>query len=487
MQGILGFKDCFTFKYTISVMKFITKLNAKYRISVFLLVISMFTPFLSFSQPKPIECKASFYADFFHGRKTANGEIYNQKQLTAAHRSLPFGTILKVTNTENQQSVVVRVNDRGPYVKGRGIDLSKAAASQIGIIRKGVGNVVIEPLNNDAAYMEYVSGYSQNEEGALYTYEDDLNGGKSYESAYPVTTSLTSQIEDTPSQPLMQTPPDYYESSIQNMKYTPDGLFTIGNAVVYPDASEGKVMKNGEKYNGGTYVCAHNKYPVGSYLKITRKSDPNLSVVVQVAENQPGIMDYDIQLSWIAASDLELIDAYDRSVIVEEIMVTHLDALPELEHSSASKTTNPERSIEIDFFDGSASLRGEGALSVESAANQSMTKRGEALPVNNLDQEEVLKTGGLGLFRLEASRVPENGYGIQIAVVSQYREVLEISDKLFQNGIQNTLIHSDLVGNEEVLRYIVGPFDSKEEAEQLKSKLEGENIYGMIIRLEPLR
>ena len=87
---------------------------------------------------------ASYYAEKFQGRKTASGEIYNMNKFTAAHRSLPFNTEIKVTNLENSRSVIVRVNDRGPFAKGRIIDLSKAAASQIGLLRKGVGKVRVE-------------------------------------------------------------------------------------------------------------------------------------------------------------------------------------------------------------------------------------------------------------------------------------------------------------------------------------------------------
>ena len=73
---------------------------------------------------------ASYYAEKFHGKRTSNGEIFNMNDLTCAHKSLPFNTILKVTNLSNGKSVQVRVNDRGPFVAGREIDLSKAAAKK---------------------------------------------------------------------------------------------------------------------------------------------------------------------------------------------------------------------------------------------------------------------------------------------------------------------------------------------------------------------
>ena len=81
---------------------------------------------------------ASFYGEKWNGRRTANGEIFNTYELTAAHKSLPFGTKVKVVNKTNGKSVVVRINDRGPFVKGRTIDLSKKAFRSIASINKGV-------------------------------------------------------------------------------------------------------------------------------------------------------------------------------------------------------------------------------------------------------------------------------------------------------------------------------------------------------------
>jgi rare lipoprotein A len=89
---------------------------------------------------------ASWYGPNFHGRKTANGEVYDQMALTAAHKELPFGTILKVTNPRNGKSAVVRINDRGPYIEGRDLDLSKGAAFAIGMLEKGVVDVEVERL-----------------------------------------------------------------------------------------------------------------------------------------------------------------------------------------------------------------------------------------------------------------------------------------------------------------------------------------------------
>lgn len=90
--------------------------------------------------------KASYYHDRFNGRRTASGAPYNKHDLSAAHRTLPLGTRVRVTDAHSGRSVVVRINDRGPYARGRVIDLSRAAASEIGLIAKGVGKVQLEVL-----------------------------------------------------------------------------------------------------------------------------------------------------------------------------------------------------------------------------------------------------------------------------------------------------------------------------------------------------
>jgi rare lipoprotein A len=88
--------------------------------------------------------EASYYSNTFHGRKTASGERYNRDALTAAHRTLPFGTMVRVTRKSNGKTVTVRINDRGPHKRGRIIDLSRAAALRIGLVTDGVAQVGIE-------------------------------------------------------------------------------------------------------------------------------------------------------------------------------------------------------------------------------------------------------------------------------------------------------------------------------------------------------
>jgi len=90
---------------------------------------------------------ASWYGPRFNGKYTANGEVFNQSAFTAAHKNLKFGTLLKLTNLRNNKSIVVRINDRGPYVNGRQLDLSKAAALSLGMIERGVVKLKVEEIS----------------------------------------------------------------------------------------------------------------------------------------------------------------------------------------------------------------------------------------------------------------------------------------------------------------------------------------------------
>jgi len=89
---------------------------------------------------------ASFYAHRFHGAPTASGELYDESELTAAHRTLPLGTRVRVTNLRNDKSVVLTINDRGPWLRRRIIDVSRRAARELGFIRNGIARVRVEVL-----------------------------------------------------------------------------------------------------------------------------------------------------------------------------------------------------------------------------------------------------------------------------------------------------------------------------------------------------
>ena len=122
-------------------------------LSIWILLLLLGSTVAAFEQ----EGLASWYGGKFQGRQTASGEIFDTNQFTAAHKTLPFGTIVKVTNLETGESTVVRINDRGPFIPGRIIDLSRAAAAAIGLAGKGVAKVRIQVISPDSPEAEAVA------------------------------------------------------------------------------------------------------------------------------------------------------------------------------------------------------------------------------------------------------------------------------------------------------------------------------------------
>ncbi len=113
-----------------------------------LFLFCLFAPCLLFAQETG---GVSYYADKFQGKATSSGELYDKNAYTAAHRTLPFGTKLKVTNLKNKKVVVVKVNDRGPFSRNRVIDVSRVAAEKLDLVRAGTGEVSIEKISDSLA------------------------------------------------------------------------------------------------------------------------------------------------------------------------------------------------------------------------------------------------------------------------------------------------------------------------------------------------
>lgn len=111
-------------------------------------LLLIFTFNYSFADSYPeIIGEASYYSNRLHGRKTSSGELYNMHKFTCAHKTYPFGTVLKVTNLKNNAFIHVTVNDRGPYAKSRIVDLSMAAAKELNMVQSGVARVKVEIMS----------------------------------------------------------------------------------------------------------------------------------------------------------------------------------------------------------------------------------------------------------------------------------------------------------------------------------------------------
>ncbi|MBN2811103.1 MAG: septal ring lytic transglycosylase RlpA family protein [Spirochaetales bacterium] len=125
-------------------------MNKKYGCLAFSLLLAAFAAHAQ-SEIIKLDASISWYGADFHGRPTSSGEIFDMNAMTAAHKTLPFGTMLEVVNLDNKKKAVVRVNDRGPFVDDRELDVSKAAAEQLGIIESGLGRASIRKIGAESA------------------------------------------------------------------------------------------------------------------------------------------------------------------------------------------------------------------------------------------------------------------------------------------------------------------------------------------------
>lgn len=119
-------------------------------LAIFICLFFIASALPAFARAHALEGKASWYGTSAHGRKTANGTVFDRDDFTAAHKTLPFGTVVRVYNLENGKNILVDITDRGPFKKGRVVDVSRKAAEAVGLLSCGVAPVVVEPVSDKA-------------------------------------------------------------------------------------------------------------------------------------------------------------------------------------------------------------------------------------------------------------------------------------------------------------------------------------------------
>jgi rare lipoprotein A len=180
------------------------------------------------------EGMASWYGRKFHGRKTSNGEIYDMYAMTGAHKTLPMGTQVKVVNLQNGREVVIRINDRGPFVRGRIIDLSYAAAKQVGLVGPGTARVRIETLGQpgaDASNQENLSAAKAPSGGSFAV---QIGSFTSKENARRLVEKLQKEVG---------------AASIHQNRIG-DTLYFRVNAGRYPTLNDAEIARNGFERQG---------------------------------------------------------------------------------------------------------------------------------------------------------------------------------------------------------------------------------------------
>jgi rare lipoprotein A len=183
---------------------------------IFIINMFLFASFIIFSYEE--EGTASWYGPDFHGKKTANGETFNTYTLTAAHRTLPFGSLVKVVSLENDKEIVVRINDRGPFKKNRIIDLSMAAAQELGVLKNGTMNVKLILLEEGQnTYHRYKKDQTYNIQIASFSNE---------ESAFKLADSLKEKGMEVSIQKV-ELDKTYHRVIIENLNYAEVQLYRV--------------------------------------------------------------------------------------------------------------------------------------------------------------------------------------------------------------------------------------------------------------------
>lgn len=205
---------------------------------------------------------ASYYADKYHGRLTANEEVFDMYAYTAAHRTLPFGTILKVTHLGNQKSAKVRINDRGPFIKGRVLDLSYAAAKKLDMLTSGIADVQMDILDP--------------------TEREDMKEDATVKKEDPNADTKNEKTE------------------IETANYQ------TGMATYYGEEFNGKLTANEEVFNMNELTAAHRKLPFGTVVRVTNLKNQK-SVKVRINDRGPFAAGHVIDLSLAAAKQLDMV------------------------------------------------------------------------------------------------------------------------------------------------------------------------------------
>ena len=176
---------------------------------------------------------ASYYSDDYQGRKTAYGDVYDKSDLTAAHKKHPYGTILKVTRLDNDKYVTVKVNDKGPYVKGRVVELSRKAAERIGLVKDGLAEVkveVVKRMDNSSNDSKKITSNTKKEtpkKTAVETYEEKSEPQRVKTSERSTPRRNNSSDRESPKESSSSSKSKSSKAKLVKQDYTQYGLYQI--------------------------------------------------------------------------------------------------------------------------------------------------------------------------------------------------------------------------------------------------------------------
>lgn len=377
---------------------------------------------------------ASYYGDEFNGRKTAYGEIYDKTKLTAAHKKYPKGTMLKVTKIDNNKSVTVRVNDKGPFVKGRIIDLSRAAAEKIGLVKAGLAEVKVEVLGKKSSVSTTTVPKS------------------TPKVAIQPAVTVKKEVKDTPIeyadapkvQPKEKSTTSQAKKKAEKAKITAKKkpLITVGEskkaAVAKKPAPKPSVKPIGIPTKGVYQIVKKEAAPTGYTVQVASSGSHNL-MEEEVAK---------LKAKWFKTFVL--------SVEEDNGKAKFNVGLGTFEKATAANNykKNLKKRYKIDGFISPLSMD-------------------DATPKGNVEAKST---------KLNLAHVGTEKYGVQVASLNNFKSYLKEFNKLEQKGFSNILIG---IKKDGTFKAILGPFETQDAAKTYQKNLAKKyKIKGFVLNLD---
>ncbi len=385
---------------------------------------------------------ASYYGDEFHGRETAYGETYDKTKFTCAHKKHPKGTMLKVTRIDNNKSVIVRVNDKGPFVKGRIIDLSKAAAQKIGLLDTGLAEVKIQVLGKKAAYTESESK----------------------------TTTSKPKKEPNPKAKIVE------EKAKAPVEYADD-----------PHAKERARELAKAKERAAKEKAAKKK--AAAEKKKKSKDD----VLAQLPEGKRAAAKKPVTVAPNPITGVYKIVKDAPAGYTVQVASTNSPKLMEAEVAKLKAKWFKTFVLSVEEKEGKAKFNvGIGSFENVKAANnykKNLKKKykvdGFVTPASEGDVTPKGAEKKAPLTRLNLAHVESGKFGVQVASLKDFKRYMKEYGKLANKGFDNILLG---VKSDGTYKVILGAFDSKEQAKTYQKNLVKKyKIKGFVINLDDVK
>jgi len=404
---------------------------------------------------------AAYYADKLHGRPTASGEIYDKNAYTTAHKTIPFGTIVKITNLENGKSINLKVNDRGPFHPDKMVDVSRVAAEYLDIIKQGVAPVQLEIMGNDAIVLPSQATAQQNTNTTIdfsapavslnqqnvSSQQNTVNTlPKTQPYIAPKTRSVGQNLPKTSSLTSLNT----IQASPSSIEIDQVGFVQRGSAAFYNAERNGKITVTGEEYNSSQLVAAHPNIQLNSLVKVTNLN--NGSEVNVRINDRPASKELDQQkiiiLSEKAAQTIGMLESGATDVKLEII-------------NSGNNNVTQLNTTSLDTNDPIEILTPE-----EQIANRIEILANKIKPVNT--------------YNLLGEVLAPEGFGIQVAAYNNEVNALEKALEFEALQFKNILIQAGWSNGERSYRVLIGQFRHKEDTAPLMEFLKSKELKPFI-------